>query len=75
VIAGPAVSNPPLARTPATAMCDTGVPLAGGIGSATTSTLVSVSSSGPIAGGWRGYESNAGLRLDTIRAYVLCSGG
>ena len=74
VVVGPPVSNPPLTQTEATARCDWGVPLSGGIGSNSTSPLMSVNSSSPITGGWRGYENNASLtHQDTIRAYVMCA--
>jgi hypothetical protein len=73
VIAGAPVSNPPLTQTHATVMCDTGVPLAGGVGASSGSTLVSVNSSSPIDGGWQAYENNSDLTRDTIRAWVLCS--
>jgi hypothetical protein len=74
VVLGTPVSNPPLTQTVASAMCDTGVPLGGGVGASSDSTLVSVNSSLPITGGWEIYENNGSLGLDTVRAWVVCSG-
>jgi hypothetical protein len=72
-IVGPPVPNPPGTQTLATAMCDTGVPVSGGIGSSSTSFQMSVNSSSPIPGGWSGYENNdSRTHQDTIRAYVMC---
>jgi hypothetical protein len=73
LVTGPPVQNPPLTQSSAAVTCDTGVPLAGGIGADSSSPHVSVSSSGPIPGGWRATEDNESLHLDTITAYVLCS--
>jgi hypothetical protein len=74
IIHGPLVSNPPGSQTQVTVTCDTGVPLAGGIGASSSSPLVSVNSSAPIDGGWQAYENNASAQADTIRAWVICSG-
>jgi hypothetical protein len=73
VVEGAPVDNPAFSQTLAFVLCDTGVPLAGGVSASSTSTLVSVNSSSPITGGWQAYENNASAQDDTIRAWVLCS--
>jgi hypothetical protein len=72
-IVGPPVPDAPGTQTLATAMCDTGVPVSGGIGSNSISFQMSVNSSSPIPGGWSGCENNdSRTHQDTIRAYVMC---
>jgi hypothetical protein len=73
VVVGSPVTNPAGTQTGATVMCDTGVPIAGGIGASSGSRLVSINSSIPITGGWQAYENNASAQSDTVRAYVICS--
>src|SRR5262249_5572046 len=73
VVVGSPTDNPPLTQTQAAVRCDTGVPLGGGIGASSDSTLVSVNSSYPVDGGWEAFENNESLQDDTVRAWVVCS--
>lgn len=61
-------------QTGATALCGTGVPVGGGAFSGSGSTVVSINTTYPVAGGWRSYLNNNSSASETFTTYVVCSG-
>jgi hypothetical protein len=62
------------AQTGGTAVCDSGLPVGGGVLSDSGSTLVSVNSSYPVVGGWKAFVNNGTAYTQPFTVYAVCAG-
>jgi hypothetical protein len=74
VIQDAQVTSPAGAQTQADANCPSGlIPVAGGVSTSSSSTLVNINSTFPVPGGpWRSFENNASAIDDVITPYAVC---
>lgn len=74
LVQGVPVENPPGNQTAASAICPGGLSaLGGGVSSTSSATDVTINSTFPVTGGWRGDENNAGGGNEFVTAFVLCA--